>query len=84
MVSHGKTITHETHPTLHITYLRCYDVSSFEPLSQKESIKLIERGTIIDEHTFERDDFVFEYRKSLTVLEKGNVYQCIITNNKDY
>ena len=58
-------------------------VSSFEPLSQKESIELIERGTIIDEHVNERSDFVFEYRKALTVLENGNVYQCVITNTKD-
>ena len=56
-------------------------VSSFEPLSQKESIELIERGTIIDEHVHVREDFVFEYRKSLTVLEKGKVYQCIVTND---
>ena len=58
-------------------------VSSFEPLSQKESIELIERGTIIDEHVHERRDFAFKYRKSLTVLEKGNVYHCIITNTID-
>ena len=50
-------------------------VSSFEPLSQREPIELIERCTIVDEHVHECDDLAFLYRKTLTVLDKDNVYQ---------